>query len=300
MLRPLTVRVEGMDPEGMVSPMVQQNFISPQYFQTVGIALVAGRGFMTMDDASSDTVAVINERMAQDLFPNEDPINRRIAAQNFNGTWGGWTRIVGVAADTREYGLSVTGAHTIYRPAAQGFAGQSLIVSTSGEPGPLARRVAEIVGGLDADRPVDNVTTLSDLRAENVAPERLNATLFTGFAVLALVIAAIGVLGVLAFTVSQRTREFGVRMALGAERGRVLGMVLREGAALAGAALLVGSVAAATLSRFLVGLLYEVEATDPGTYLGVGVILGAVALLAAYIPAKRATRIDPMEALRSE
>ena len=299
-LRPLTVRVEGMDPEGMVSPMVQQNFISPQYFQTVGIALVAGRGFMTMDDASSDTVAVINERMAQDLFPNEDPINRRIAAQNFNGNWGGWTRIVGVAADTREYGLSVEGAHTIYRPAAQGFAGQSLIVSTSGEPGPLARRVAEIVGGLDADRPVDNVTTLSDLRAENVAPERLNATLFTAFAVLALVIAAIGVLGVLAFTVSQRTREFGVRMALGAERGRVLGMVLREGAALAGAALLVGSVAAATLSRFLVGLLYEVEATDPGTYLGVGVILGAVALLAAYIPAKRATRIDPMEALRSE
>ncbi|MCH7530726.1 MAG: ABC transporter permease [Gemmatimonadetes bacterium] len=299
-LRPLTVRVEGLDPEGVVSPMVQRNFISPEYFQTVGIPLVAGRGFMTMDDASSDTVAIINERMAQDLFPNEDPINRRIAAQNFNGTWGAWTRIVGVAADTREYGLSVAGAHTIYRPAAQGIAGQSLIVSTSGEPGPLARRVSEIVGGLDADRPVDNVTTLSELRAENIAPERLNATLFAAFALLALVIAAIGVLGVLAFGVSQRTREFGVRMALGAERGQVLRMVLREGALLAGGALLVGGVAAATLSRFLVGLLYEVEATDPATYAGVGVILAIVALLAAYVPAKQATRVDPMEALRSE
>ncbi len=280
--------------------MGQRNFSSPGYFQTVGIPLVAGGGLMTMDDASSDTVAIINERMAQDLFPNEDPINRRIAAQNFNGTWGAWTRIVGVAADTREYGLSVAGAHTIYRPAAQGIAGQSLIVSTSGEPGPLARRVSEIVGGLDADRPVDNVTTLSELRAENIAPERLNATLFAAFALLALVIAAIGVLGVLAFGVSQRTREFGVRMALGAERGQVLRMVLREGALLAGGALLVGGVAAATLSRFLVGLLYEVEATDPATYAGVGVILAIVALLAAYVPAKQATRVDPMEALRSE
>jgi predicted permease len=299
-LRPLTVRVEGMDPAGLVSPMVQQNFISPQYFQTVGIALVAGRGFMMADDARSDTIVVINERMAQDLFPGEDPINRRIASQNFNGTWNGWSRVVGVAADTGEYGLSVAGAHTIYRPAAQGPAGQSLIVSTSGETGALARRAAEIVGGLDADRPVDNVTTLSDLRNENIAPERLNATLFTAFAVLALMIAAIGVLGVLAFAVSQRTREFGVRMALGAERDRVLAMVLREGALLAGAALLVGTVAAATLSRFLVSLLYEVEATDPATYAGVGIILSAVALIAAYVPAKRATRIDPMEALRSE
>jgi len=255
---------------------------------------------MMADDARSDTIVVINERMAQDLFPGEDPINRRIASQNFNGTWNGWSRVVGVAADTGEYGLSVAGAHTIYRPAAQGPAGQSLIVSTSGETGALARRAAEIGGGLDADRPVDNVTTLSDLRNENIAPERLNTTLFTAFAVLALMIAAIGVLGVLAFAVSQRTREFGVRMALGAERERVLAMVLREGALLAGAALLVGTVAAATLSRFLVSLLYEVEATDPATYAGVGIILSAVALIAAYVPAKRAARIDPMGALRSE
>ena len=299
-LRPLTIRVEGLDPDGMVSPMAQQNSISPQYFQTVGIPIVAGRAFMGIDDASSDTVAIINERMAKDLFPNEEVINRRIAQQNFNGTWGAWRRIVGVAADTREYGLSVAGAHTIYLPAAQSFTGQSLIVSTTGDAGPLARRVAEIVRGLDADRPVDNVTTLSDLRAENFAPERLNATLFASFALLALLIAAIGVLGVLAFAVSQRTREFGVRMALGAERRQVLGMVLREGVLLASGALLVGGVAALTLSRFLVGLLYEVEATDPATYAGVGLTLAVVALLAAYVPARRATRVDPMEALRSE
>ena len=192
------------------------------------------------------------------------------------------------------------GAHTIYLPAGPSFAGQAIIVATMGEAGPLARRVTELVQGLDADRPVDNVTTLSDLRAEDIATERLNAALFTSFAVLALLIAAIGVLGVLAFTVSQRTREFGVRMALGAEQRQVLIMVLREGAVLAVGALVVGALAAMGLSRFLVELLFEVSGTDPVTYAGVGTVLAVVSVIAAYIPAKRATRVDPMEALRSE
>jgi ABC-type antimicrobial peptide transport system permease subunit len=153
---------------------------------------------------------------------------------------------------------------------------------------------------MDADRPVDNVNTLADLRADDIAPERLNAALFTSFALLALLIAAIGVLGVLAFTVSQRTREFGVRLALGARREQVLGMVLKEGAALAVAALVVGAVAAAALSRFLVDLLFGVTTMDLATYVVVGLTLSAVAVLAAYVPARRATRVDPMEALRSE
>jgi ABC-type antimicrobial peptide transport system permease subunit len=153
---------------------------------------------------------------------------------------------------------------------------------------------------MDSDRPVDNVTTLADLRTDDIAPERLNAALFSSFAVLALLIASIGVLGVLAFTVSQRTREFGVRMALGAKQSEVLAMVLREGAALAAVAVVVGMLAAAFLSRFLADLLFGVTATDAGTFVSVAGMLGAVALAAAYVPARRATRVDPMEALRAE
>jgi putative ABC transport system permease protein len=161
-------------------------------------------------------------------------------------------------------------------------------------------RVRELLGSLDGDRPVDNVATLATLRSNEIAPDRLNATLFSAFAVLALLIASIGVLSVLAFTVSQRTQEFGLRMALGARQGQVLGMVLREGANITGGALVLGALTAYWCSRFLVGLLFEVEPTDAATYLGVAALLAAVALVASYIPAHRATRVDPMRALKAD
>ncbi|MDX1495392.1 MAG: FtsX-like permease family protein, partial [Longimicrobiales bacterium] len=295
-----TFRVEGVAEDGVASPMGQVNLVSESYFETVGVPMVRGRPFRVTDDADSEPVVIINERMAQDIFGAEDPIGGRISQQRFDGSWGPWSRIVGVAANTREYGLSLSGAHTLYLPSAQQGAGPAIIVATTGEAGPIARRVTEIVRGMQADRPVDNVTTLTELRREDIAADRLNAALFSAFALLALVIAAIGVLGVLAFAVSQRTREFGVRMALGAEQSQVLGMVLREGALLAAGALVVGVVAAVGLSRFLVELLFEVSATDPGTYAAVGAVLAVVALLASYVPARRATKVDPMQALRSE
>lgn len=295
-----TFRVEGIADDGIASPMGQVNVVSTGYFQTVGVPMIRGRRFRDTDDADSEPVVIINERMAMDLFGDEDPIGGHIAQQQYDGTWGPWARIVGVAANTREYGLSLAGAHTLYLPAPQQYAGPAIIVATSGEPGPLARRVTEIVHSMNADRPVDNITTLTDLRSEDIAGERLNAVLFSAFAILALVIAAIGVLGVLAFAVSQRTREFGLRMALGAEERQVLGMVLREGVLLAAGALVVGVIAATGLSRFLVELLFEVSATDPATYAAVGAVLATVAILASLVPALRATRVDPMEALRSE
>jgi putative ABC transport system permease protein len=300
MLMGRTLRVEGRTEDAVASPMGTVNVVSPDYFETVGIPMVRGRTFYDTDDADSEAVVVINERMALDLFGQESPINQRISAQQFNGQWGNWASVVGVAANTREYGLSLAGAHTIYVPAAQQTAGSAIIVATTGEAGPLARRVTEVVQSMSADRPVDNVATLTELRSEDIAADRLNAALFSAFAILALVIAAIGVLGVLAFTVSQRTREFGVRMALGAEQRQVLGMVIKEGVVLAVGALIVGVIAAMSLSPFLVELLFEVERTDPATYLGVGAILASVAILASYLPAKRATQVDPMEALRSE
>lgn len=299
-VRPASIRVQGMDEAGIASAMLAVNAVSPGYFETVGVPILRGRGFEGTDRAESDTVVVINERMAKDVFGAEDPLNRRIALQQFNGTWGGWMRIVGVAADTREYGLALSGVHTLYRAAAQFFPGSAILVRTSGAVAPLARHVTAVVHGQDPDRPVDNVHTLEDLRADDIAPQRLNATLFGAFAFLALVIAAVGVLGVLAFTVSQRTREFGVRMALGARRGQVLGMVLREGVLMAVTSLAVGGVAAALLSRFIASLLFGVRATDPMTYAAVGVLLGLVAVTAAYLPARRATKVDPLEALRSE
>lgn len=295
-----TFRVEGIAEDGVASPMGQVNLVSESYFETVGVPMVRGRPFRITDDDDSEPVVIINERMAQDIFGAEDPIGGRIAQQRFDGTWGPWSRIVGVAANTREYGLSLSGAHTLYLPSAQQGAGPAIIVATTGEAGPVARRITEIVRGMQADRPVDNVTTLTDLRREDIAADRLNAALFSAFAILALIIAAIGVLGVLAFAVSQRTREFGVRMALGAEERQVLGMVLREGALLAAGAVVVGVLAAVGLSRFLVELLFEVSATDPMTYAAVGAVLSLVALLASYVPARRATRVDPMQALRSE
>lgn len=300
-LASLTFRVEGGDPEGESSPMAVTGAVSPGYFETVGLSVVRGRGFDANDVAESDSVVIINQGMADAFFPGENPIDRRIAQQQFNGQWGGWFRIVGVVEDTREFGLGrAGGVHVAYRPAAQWFAGTTVLARTTGDAGPLARHVVEVVAGHDPDRPVDNIATLEDLRADDLAPQRLNATLFTAFALLALLIAAVGVLGVLAFTVTQRTQEFGVRMALGAQQEQVLSMVLREGVIMTAGALVAGGLAALYLSRFLASMLFEVEATDPWTYAAVAGVLAVVAVGAAYFPARRATRVDPMEALRSE
>ncbi|MDX1647140.1 MAG: ABC transporter permease [Longimicrobiales bacterium] len=295
-----TFRVEGIAEDGIASPMGQVNLVSTDYFRTVGIPMIRGRMFRATDDGDRERVVIINERMARDLFGSGTAIGGRIAQQQFDGSWSPWARIVGVAANTREYGLALSGTHTLYLPAAQQGAGPTVIVATTGEPGPVARRVQQVVRGMDAERPVDNIATLSELRREDLAADRLNAALFAAFAILALFIAAIGVLAILAFAVSQRTREFGVRMALGAEERQVLGMVLREGALLAAGALLVGGAVAVVLSRFLRELLYEVSAVDPATYVFVGALLSTVALVASWAPARKATRVDPMEALRAE
>ncbi len=302
MLMSMSFQVEGRSEEGEASPMASVTSVSRTYFETVGLSLVRGRGFGVDDVPDADEPSVIlGKGMADAYFAGEDPLGRRIRQRQFDGTWGSWARIVGVAEDSKEFGVARPGTvHVVYRFSDQAFPGNTVLVRTTGDAGPVARHVAEVVARHDAERPVDNVATLDDLRAEDIAPERLNATLFSAFALLALLIAAVGVLGVLAFTVSQRTREFGLRMALGAREGQVLGMVLREGAFMALGALALGGVGALLLSRFFAGLLFEVEATDPATYVAVAGVLAAVAVFAAYLPARRATRVAPMEALRSE
>jgi predicted permease len=294
----LAFKVEGSDLTEIASPAVAFNSISADYFDTMGIRLVHGRQFQASDDSASEGVAILNVSLARYLFGDGNAIDRRYQQQQFNGQFGPWIRVVGVAADTREYGLTGEATHTLYRPSSQAFPGQSLVIRTAGDIATVIQSVRTSVRELDADRPVDNVATLETLRSEDLAPSRLNATLFSAFAALALVIASVGVLGVLGFSVTQRTREFGLRMALGARKEQVLGMVIGEGGRMLVVALVMGAVASLLLSRFLQGILFQVGAGDPATYITVTIVLSGVALLAAYLPARRATRVDPMDALR--
>jgi putative ABC transport system permease protein len=214
--------------------------------------------------------------------------------------WSPSAQIVGVAADTHADGLTETPKMTVYRPDTQANAGSTLLVRAAGSADALTPRIVETIRSLDPNRPVDHVQTLEELRDETIAPQRLNATLIGLFALLALAIAMVGVGGVLAFSVSQRTNELGVRMALGAEPGTILRMILGEGAVMAAIGLVVGGLLSAPLSRMLGGLLFGVEPLDAPTIAASAAMLVGVALAAAWVPARRAMAVEPMVALRRE
>jgi putative ABC transport system permease protein len=238
--------------------------------------------------------------MARYYFKQENPVGRRLSWKLFNGNWSPPAEIVGVAADSRADGIDRTPIHTVYQPDTQVGAQSTLLVRTAGAPDRLAPRVVETIRQIDPNRPIDHVQTLQEIRDDTIAPQRLNATLIGLFAVLALAIATVGVAGVLAFSVSQRTNELGIRVALGAQRGAILRMILGEGAAMAVVGLVVGGLAAVPLSRLLNGLLFGVEPIDPPTIVLAAALLVGVSLIAAWIPARRATAVDPMTALRGD
>ena len=311
----LTIEAEGLDELRASTPTGLFNTVSPDYFRTVGATLLRGRSFNRDDMPETDSVVVVNESLSRAYFGSEDPVGRRIRWQNTRGAWQPWQRVVGVVANTRDAGIAQADVHVIYQPTSQavrrrggvagvtgggGFPAETMLVRTTGEIGPVVRQITEIIHETDPERPVDNVITLRELMREDIAPERLNATLFSAFAILALIVAGVGVFGVMAFSVTQRTKEFSIRLALGAEEGDVLRMVMGEGARLVLGALLLGGVASVMLSRFLSGLLFEIQPTDPVTFVAVAVVLSGVALLAAFIPARRATRVDPIDALKAE
>jgi predicted permease len=310
----ITIEVEGMDQLQTSTPMGIFNTVSADYFRTVGATLLRGRSFDRDDTPVADSVVILNASLSSSYFGSEDPIGRRIRWQNARGNWQPWQLVVGVVANTRDAGIAQGDVHVIYQPTSQavgrgvglgvtvggGFPAQTLLVRTTGQIGPVVRQITDIIHETDPERPVDNVITLDELMREDIAPQRLNATLFSTFAILALLVAGVGVLGVLAFSVTQRTKEFGIRLALGAEQGQVLRMVLGEGARLVAGALVIGGVASVLLSRLLSGLLFEIEPTDPLTFVAVATVLAVVALIAAFVPARRATRVDPIDALRAE
>src|SRR5262245_45415816 len=300
-------RIDGADADALgTSPRSVSRVISSSYFETIGTPLKEGRTFQSTDTATSPRVVILNESMAKYYFRTGSAVGRRISWKTTNGITGAvsWTQpaeIVGVAADSRADGIDQAPMHTLYQADTQNFAPATLLVRTAGNtPDALAPRVVETIRALDPNRPIDHVQTLEEIRDETIAPQRLNATLIGLFAGLALVIATVGVAGVLAFSVSQRTNELGIRVALGAQRGEILRMILGEGAAMALVGLVIGGVAAIPLSQMLKGLLFGVEPADPPTIAASAVLLVAVAVVAAWVPARRATAVDPITALRGD
>lgn len=298
-------RIDGADGDALgAGPGTVTRVVSGAYFETIGTPLKRGRTFQVTDTITSPRVVILSESMARYYFKTDNPIGRRISYKQMSGitgavTWSTPAEIVGIAADSRADGIDQAPMHTMFQPDTQQAAPSTLLVRTAGDtPDALASRVVETIRSLDPNRPIDHVQTLEEIRDEAIAPQRLNATLIGLFAGLALVIATVGVAGVLAFSVSQRTNELGVRVALGAQRGDIQRMILGEGAAMAGVGLVVGGVAAIPLSRLLQGLLFGVEPTDSVTIAVSAVLLIAVALVAAWVPARRATTVDPIKSLR--
>jgi putative ABC transport system permease protein len=291
-------QIEGQAPApGQALPKADFRIVSPSYFDALHIPILNGRGFLQTDRPGNPDVAAVNRSAARHLWGSQDPVGTRFS------TDGGktWTQVVGVIGDIKQYGLDKDVADEIYVPMAQNPLGQaSLVIKTAVEPLSIARGVIELLHGIDPNQPAARVRSLEQVRAESVAAPRLTTNLLGLFALLALAIAATGIGGVMALAVGQRRHEIGVRMAIGARPAEILQMILGQGLALALIGVVLGFLGALWLTRLLQQLLFEVTPTDPLTYLGVGALLGLSALIACYIPARRAARVDPIIALRVE
>ncbi len=290
---------------GEAQPNAEYRSADPDYFQAAGIPLLKGRLFTANDDATSAKVVIINKTLADRLFGDKDPIGQRVA-------WTGdvlrfigippndWRTVVGVVGNTKDGGLDAVPLSAVFAPFAQSeFPIGGFVLRAKGDAASLAPAAAKALREVAPDQPIEHLMTVAQIRDESVAPRRLNAVLVSSFGVLALIIAAVGIAGVLAFAVSARTNEIGIRMSLGADSGRVQRMVISEGGLLVVIGLGLGVVGALTLSRGMQGLLFGVRPHDPMTLIAVAAVMAIVGVLACWIPALRAAKIDPAVALRS-
>ncbi|MDX2044007.1 MAG: ABC transporter permease [Acidobacteriota bacterium] len=284
---------------GEKEPIADIRSVAANYFRTLAIPLRAGRVFTERDNETAPRVMIINEEMARRYWPNESPIGRRVTMKDWGDPLTG--EVVGVVGDVKSDGLDADLRPMIYWPFAQ-FPNNfnNLVVRTAGDPLSVANAVKTAVWSVDAAQPLASLRTMEDVIANSIAPRRFNLLLLGSFAALALLLASVGIYGVMAYTVSQRTHEIGIRMALGASRRSVLRLILRQGLRLTGIGIALGLLAAMLLTRLLQSLLYGVSVTDPLTFAGVAFLLAAVSLLACWIPARRATKVDPLMALRHE
>jgi putative ABC transport system permease protein len=290
--------------DGEEDPRAQFRTVSPGFFAALGVPIIAGRDFSEADRRDSERVVIVSQSLAQRMFPNQDAVNRRLMwtdpVMKFIDVSQEPRRIVGVAADLDDENVVPGPALNVYHPFAQEIGGGRLFVHTRSNPYALVTPITRIIRELSADQPVEQAATLEDVRAEVLAPDRLNALVFGGFAGVALLIAVVGVAGVLAFSVSARTREFGIRLAIGSAPRHLLTRVLREGAVIAGAGVAVGAVAGIVLARVAGSYIQDVRIPGVLPVLGAAAILVAAAVLASLMPAARASRVDVIQALRSE
>jgi putative ABC transport system permease protein len=281
----------------------------PGYFSTMGMKLLRGRDFTAMDRQKSTEVVIVNKTLAQRQFGNDNPLGHRITLDNPRSN-PEWLTIVGVVNDARQGSWADAPENEYYLPWLQSdsyvgstvghYAYMTLVIRTAVPPRSVAGAVQNAVWSLNGDAPVSSIETLDEVASDAVWQQRFNVILIDLFAALALVLSVVGIYGVTAYAVTQRTREIGVRMALGAGRGDVVGMVVGHGGRLALAGVAIGVVAALALTRLMSGLLYEIAPWDPLTFIVVSVFLLVAALVASWLPARRAAKVDPMVALRHE
>jgi len=296
--------VEGQtQPSDMKLPFALYRVVSPDYFRAMGIPLLRGRFFEANDTAGSQPVVLISKRLAEQYWPGQDPTGKRLKIGPLDSP-NAWLTVVGVVSDVRQTALYGDPRMDIYVPYAQERRGfvtpRDLVLRTKGDPASVAAAVRQAVWAVDKDQPISNVQTMSEVFSAAVSRERFQMLLLALFAALALVLACVGLYGVISYSIAQRTHEIGVRMALGAQSTDVLRLVLRQGMVLTIAGLMVGIAVGLVATRVLSDMLFGVTPRDPLTFVGVPLLLLLVAFLACYIPARRATRIDPLVALRCE
>jgi predicted permease len=292
--------VEGQPPRSDADkPQADNRLVTPGYFSTMGIRLLRGRDFTDFDRPGSEQVAIVNATLARRYFGGEDPVSKVLQIDNA-GHVERW-RIIGMVSDVRAFGPEEQPHADLYRPLAQvSFPLLAFVVRTNGDPGALLNAAQQAVWNVDKDQPIGGAMPVSVLAAQSVTLRRVSSILLASFAMLALILAAVGLYGVMAYAVVQRTQEIGIRLALGAKQDSVLRLILSQGIRLVLAGEIVGLVAALALTQAVKGLLYRVSSSDPIAFLMAFGLLTLVAIAASYIPARRAAKVDPMVALRYE
>ncbi len=295
------ILIEGRPaPSGSSRPELPLDSVSPSYFQVLGMQLIQGRNFTEQDKRDGLPVAIVNETMARRFWPDEDPIGKRFTLFDA-GPQARWLTVVGVVRDSRRQGLDAPIRIESFLPHAQRpLRAMEVVLRTTDDPLTMARTVRSVVWSLDGDLPVSEIQTVEQMVGARVAPRRFNLLLLGLFALVAVLLAAVGIYGVMSYSVTQRAHEIGIRMALGAQTRAVLSLVIGQGMRLALLGVGIGLAAAVGLTRLMAGLLFGVSATDPMTFGAIALLLVGIALLACYLPARRATKVDPMIALRCE